>query len=189
MALRPISTGSSRKRGRIDATLSPWRPRFRPAAALVALLMATAPVNGQVQQPDLLAPERAFAFSARALDEKTLEARFTIARGYYLYRDKLGFSVEPAALASAPALPAGQVLEDEFFGRVQTYRNQFAIRLTLDRPAPGERVTIRAESQGCADVGVCYPPQVQNVTLTLPAAGKGGGPAIDAAPSKKSWFN
>jgi thiol:disulfide interchange protein DsbD len=150
--------------------------------------MATTSVQGQLQ-PDLLEPERAFAFSARALDSKTLEVRFAIARGYYLYRDKLRFSVEPAALVSAPTLPAGQLKDDEFFGRVQTFRTRLEVQLTLDRPAPGERVTIQAESQGCADAGVCYPPQVQKVTLTLPAAGKGGGPAVDATPSKKSWFN
>lgn len=155
---------------------------------LGALWVALAPAAGWAQ-PDLLDPQRAFAFSARALDEKTIEARFAIARGYYLYRDKLKFSVEPDALASVPTLPAGEIKDDEFFGRVQTYRTRLAVRLMLDAPAPGERVTIRAESQGCADAGVCYPPQVQTVTLTLPAAGKGGGPAVDAAPSRKSWFN
>jgi thiol:disulfide interchange protein DsbD len=140
-------------------------------------------------QPDLLPAERAFAFSVRALDERTLEARFAIARGYYLYREKLKLRVEPGALAAAPVLPAGQMKDDEFFGRVETYRSQVTVRLTLDRPAPGERVTVHAESQGCADVGVCYPPQIQNVVLTLPAAGSGAGPAVDATPPRKSWFN
>ncbi len=161
---------------------------MRRRALLLAVLLATGPANG-LAQPDLLAPERAFAFSARALDEKTLEARFAIARGYYLYRDKLRFSVEPAALASAPTLPSGQVKDDEFFGRVETYRNQVVVRLALDHAAPGERVTVKAESQGCADAGVCYPPQIQNVTLTLPAAGRGGGAAVNASPTRKSWFN
>ena len=50
------------------------------------------------QQPKLLEPERAFAFSVQAIDENTVEARFAIANGYYLYREKLKFAVEPVAL-------------------------------------------------------------------------------------------
>lgn len=156
---------------------------------MLAVLLATIAPIAAAAQSDLLPPERAFAFSVRALDERTLEARFAIARGYYLYREKLKLRVEPGALAAAPVLPAGQMKDDEFFGRVETYRSQVSVRLTLDRAAPGERVTVNAESQGCADVGVCYPPQVQNVVLTLPAAGSGAGPPVDAMPPRKSWFN
>jgi thiol:disulfide interchange protein len=68
------------------------------------------------QQPKLLEPERAFAFSVQAVDENTVEARFAIANGYYLYREKLKFSVEPVALAAAPVLPPGKMKHDEFFG-------------------------------------------------------------------------
>jgi thiol:disulfide interchange protein DsbD len=137
----------------------------------------------------LLPPERAFAFSARALDERTLEARFVIARGYYLYRDKIRFSVEPARLDAAAVLPRGQMKTDEFFGRVETYRTELVVRLPLERAGPGEHVRLRAESQGCADVGVCYPPQAQEITLVLPAAGKGPGQPVDAQSPRKSWFN
>lgn len=180
-----MSIGSSPKPVGVE---QPGARRSTRAGVLAALLALGAPAIG-VSESDLLPPERAFAFSVRALDERTLEARFAIARGYYLYRDKLRFSVEPAALATLPTLPPGQVKDDEFFGRVETYRTQVVVRLALDRPAPGERVTVKAESQGCADAGVCYPPQVQNITVKLPAAGSGGGPPVEAAPSRKPWFN
>jgi len=139
-------------------------------------------------QPGLLEPERAFAFSARALDERTVEARFAIADGYYLYRDKLRFRVDPGALAAAPSLPPGKVKQDEFFGKVETYRGAVPIRLDLDQAAPGQAVTVIAESQGCADLGVCYPPGTQKVVLTLPLPGTGAGPVVEAAPSRKTWF-
>jgi thiol:disulfide interchange protein DsbD len=139
--------------------------------------------------PKLLEPERAFAFSVQALDDKTVEARFAIASGYYLYRDKMRFSVESATLAAAPSLPAGKIKDDEFFGKVETYRGEFAVKLALAQPAPGSRVVVRAESQGCADAGVCYPPQVQNVTVTLPLAGGPPSPPVAATPSRKAWFN
>ena len=104
--------------------------------------------------PKLLEPERAFAFSVQALDERTVEARFAIANGYYLYREKLHFSVEPARLGGAPVLPPGKIKDDEFFGKVETYRGQLAVKLALQQPPPGSKVVVRAESQGCADAGM-----------------------------------
>jgi thioredoxin:protein disulfide reductase len=141
------------------------------------------------QDRDLLPAERAFEFSVRALDPATVEARFAIARGYYLYRDKLKFTVEPAGLATAPVLPAGKVKDDQFFGKVDTYRGQVVVRLALAAAAPGSAVSVSAESQGCADIGVCYPPQLQKVTVALPAAGAGPGAPVEAAPAKRRWFN
>ena len=180
-----ISTGSRRRRRAPDAG-APRRPPALAAAAF-ALVFAVAPIPSPAADPELLPNERAFAFGARALDERTVEARFVIADGYYLYREKLKFALAPATLG-AVTLPAGKIKDDGFFGRVETYRQTITVRLPLQVPAPGEQVTVSAESQGCADLGVCYPPQVQKVTLALPARGAGPGPLIEAAPVRK-WFN
>jgi len=126
--------------------------------------------------------------SARSLDPTTVEARFTIADGYYLYRDKLKLSLEPGALAAPPLLPPGKVKHDQFFGNVETYRGNVVVRVTLATPAPGATVTLLAESQGCADAGVCYPPQLQKLALALPVKGAGPGPVVEFAPAKKTWF-
>jgi thiol:disulfide interchange protein DsbD len=157
------------------------------ALPIVMLLAAVppAPAEGQIK---LLEPERAFAFSVQAVDERTIEARFSIASGYYLYREKLKFAVEPATLAGAPVLPPGKVKDDAFFGNVETYRGRLVVRLLLDGAQPGAKVTVKAESQGCADAGVCYPPQVQSLTVVLPALGGRPGEPVSATP-KKSWFN
>jgi thiol:disulfide interchange protein DsbD len=140
-------------------------------------------------KPKFLEPERAFAYSVQAVDDTTVEARFAIAPGYYLYREKMKFSVDPASLAAAPDLPPGAVKDDQFFGKVETYRGQLAVRLLLRSPDAGAKVTVRAESQGCADAGICYPPQVQQITVTLPRPGAGPGAPVAATPAKKSWFN
>jgi thiol:disulfide interchange protein DsbD len=155
------------------------------AWTIAALWAGTAIAAG----PKLLEPERAFAFSVQALDDRTVEARFEIANGYYLYREKLRFSVEPANLAGPPSLPAGKIKDDQFFGKVETYRGLVAVKLALDQPAPGSKLVVRAESQGCADAGVCYPPQVQNVTVTLPRPGMPPAAPVPASPARKSWFN
>lgn len=161
------------------------RDRLRVTLAGVVATLAGVAIAAS---PDLLPPERAFALSARGLDSSTVEARFAVADGYYLYREKLRFSIEPLSLSSAPALPAGIVKEDAFFGRVETYRGEVVVRLSLERPAAGSTVTLKAESQGCADIGVCYPPQMQQVKLALPAAGSGPGKLVEANPPKKRWF-
>jgi len=154
-------------------------------AAFLLLQMGPAAAQGK-----LLPTEEAFRFSARALDPRTVEATFLIADGYYLYRDKLRFAATTAGVAVGPvALPPGKAKEDQFFGKVETYRDRVVVRVPVDNTAGGETLTVRAESQGCADVGVCYPPNAQAVTLTMPKAGAPAGPVIDATPPKKRWFN
>lgn len=128
------------------------------------------------QEP--LEPEKAFRFSAQVIDAQTIEVRWEIAPGYYMYRDKFKFSVAPGTLGKID-LPAGLVKEDETFGRVETYRDMFRVQLPLSG-ATGS-VTVRATSQGCADIGICYPPQQHVATLDLPvavASTGGTGPAV-----------
>ncbi len=153
-----------------------------------AILFAVLAKTALAQQAELLEPERAFAFSARGLGAQTVEVRFAVAKGYYLYREKLKFTVAPDAIAGAPVLPPGEVKEDQFFGKVETYRGEVLVHLVLAAPAPGENVSVSAESQGCADLGVCYPPQLQRLTVPLPIAGAGAGPLVEATPAKRSWF-
>ena len=181
-----ISTGSALK-PRADAVR--MRRIALPALLAAALVAAALPgIPAAALEPKLLPNERAFAFSARGVDDRTVEARFVIADGYYLYRDRIKFTIEPGTLGEA-TLPPGKPKEDQFFGKVETYRNQVVIKLPLDAAAPGRAVTVNAESQGCADLGVCYPPQIQKVTLTLPVAGGRPGMPVEAAPVKKSWLN
>ncbi len=150
----------------------------------VTVFTLVTPASAQVNP---LAPEKAFRFSARALNPHTVEARFVIADGYYLYREKLHFAVEPTAAGLvAPSLPKGKMKEDQFFGRMETYRGNLIVNLTLQGTTPGQKVVVQAESQGCADLGICYPPNIQRVTVALPAAGSAPTP-LDQAP-RKQWF-
>lgn len=164
-------------------TPEPLRRAFAAVAAVAALAVAL-PASAQVNP---LPPDRAFRFSARLVDSRTIEARFTIAEGYYLYRDKIHFAVEPTAAGlTVPTLPEGKVKEDQFFGRVETYRGAMTVNLALKDARPGQAVVIAAESQGCADIGICYPPTTQKVVLPIPE-----GSVVPAAPeaAKKTWFN
>ncbi len=169
---------------------TPRAAGWRACVQLMVALLLVMPLGAAAADPKLLPPEEAFRFSARALDDRTIEARFAVAGGYYLYRDKMRFVVTPdAAALAAPQLPAGKVKEDQFFGKVETFRDGVVVRLAMAGTGPGQPVVVAAESQGCADQGVCYPPNVQKVTIVMPAAGKGPGPLVDAHPPKKRWFN
>lgn len=154
----------------------------------LAVCMASAPA-ADAAGPKLLPAEEAFRLSVRALDAGTLEIRYDVADGYYLYRDKLRFAVEPASVGTGePAFPAGKVHEDEFFGKSTIYRGPTVIRLPLKAARPGGKLALVADSQGCADAGVCYPPQRQTLEIDLPAAGAPPGAPVDAAPRRKSYF-
>ncbi|MBW8329629.1 MAG: protein-disulfide reductase DsbD [Thiobacillus sp.] len=131
-----------------------------------------------VHAQEFLDPEVAFKFTARALDANTLEARWQIADDYYMYRDKFKFAVEGATLG-APKLPAGKIKEDEFFGKVETYRKDVRIALPIQRTTGATSVTLKTVSQGCADAGLCYTPQEASVSIKLPALVA----AVTAAPA------
>lgn len=125
--------------------------------------------------PELLDPEKAFEFSARVAGPDAIEVRYVIAKGYYLYRDKLRFTLEPATLGKGSVqLPQGLVHKDEFFGETRIYRDVVTITLPIRSDASPGRVTLTAISQGCADVGVCYVPVEQKAELQLVAAAGAG---------------
>jgi thiol:disulfide interchange protein DsbD len=137
---------------------------------------------------EFLDPAVAFKPSARAIDGQTIELRFAIAEGYYLYRDKFRFAVEPSTVQlGTPLLPPGKEKHDETFGNVEVYYHQALIRLPVERNRSGPlALTLKVTSQGCADAGICYPPQQQSLSLqladppSLPAAAP-AAPASDAA--------
>ncbi len=134
---------------------------------LIALLLSSA--HG-ASADELLEPEKAFRFSARALDAGTAEVRYAIADGYYLYRERFRFAAEPATVTlGQPQFPKGEIHEDRFFGKQETYRKEVRIRLPVESSG-ADRVKLLVTSQGCADVGVCYVPQVQSAELRLASA-------------------
>ena len=119
---------------------------------------------------EFLDPAVAFKPSARALDAQTIEVTFAIAKGYYLYRDKFRFAVDGESVTlGTPVFPKGKEKDDENFGKVEVFYNSVAVRLPVERNASGELpLKLNVTSQGCADAGVCYPPQTQTVAVTLP---------------------
>ncbi|TFV99631.1 protein-disulfide reductase DsbD [Oxalobacteraceae bacterium OM1] len=133
------------------------------ASLLLTLVFAVA----ARAEDDYLDPEKAFQFSARMIDAKTAEVSYVIADGYYMYRERFAFKADGAKLGT-PAIPPGKVKFDETFQKdVETYRHKVVIRIPVE--ASGT-FTLKSTGQGCADAGLCYPPQEAQARLTPPAA-------------------
>ena len=118
---------------------------------------------------ELLPPDEAFAFEAYMEDFSTLVAEWRIAPGYYMYGEQFQFELQTDGVRMGEIdRPGGTWKEDEFFGRVETYRDLIQIRISIDRDTDApESFTVRARSQGCADLGVCYPPHFQTAEVLL----------------------
>ncbi|MDZ4315523.1 MAG: protein-disulfide reductase DsbD [Azonexus sp.] len=119
---------------------------------------------------EFLDPAVAFKPSAKALDAQTIEIRFEIAKGYYLYRNAFRVVADgDMAKVGALQIPKGKEKDDENFGMVEVYYKTVTFLAPVERSTSGVLpLTLKITSQGCADAGVCYPPQTQNLSLTLP---------------------
>lgn len=141
-------------------------------------------VPAQAAEDNFLEPEKAFRFSARALDDRSVEVRFDITPGYYMYREQLKFAAEPATLGPAE-VPPGKVKFDETFQKnVETHRGQLAIRLPVVQAAGPFRLDV--VSQGCADAGLCYPPMTSSAQVSLKGFGGDGNVRLLAAAADTS---
>ncbi|HYQ72839.1 MAG TPA: protein-disulfide reductase DsbD, partial [Gammaproteobacteria bacterium] len=136
---------------------------------LFLLLVCRGPAQAENIEQELLQPDAAFAFSASAADASTLQVNWDIADGYYLYRDRIRFSTDtPGVELGEPVLPQGMIKDDEFFGKIAIFRDRVTATIPVSRAPEGTgQIAVRALSQGCADIGVCYPPHTQVAQLDL----------------------
>ncbi len=156
---------------------------FDPAASLLPAARPGAPGT----QP--LPPEQAFRFSAIATAPDRLLLRWTMPKGYYLYRDKtqLGLVDADGITAGTPQWPTGVAHHDDYFGSSIVYFDEVDVPLPLERAGGGSRVTLEAVFQGCKEHGICYPPMTRQVTLVLPpetSAARAASAATAATPSE-----
>lgn len=141
-----------------------WKARFGLVLTSLGLWMGSWAHSAwaQISPEDLLPVEEAFALTVTR-SQNSIELVWEIAPGYYLYRHALKFDAVGAPLGEA-VIPKGKVTVDEFFGETETYREELRVQLPLPTAEAGV-VELRVVSQGCADLGVCYPPNRQSFTL------------------------
>jgi thiol:disulfide interchange protein len=123
-------------------------------------------LHAQGKADALLPVDQAFVMQGAVHSGHEIVLDWTIAPGYYLYRKSLKITVDAPANApfAGPVLPTGQTMNDAEFGNVEVYRGAVQARLSLPADAIAPR-TLRVRYQGCADIGVCYPPQTRLVAV------------------------
>ena len=144
--------------------------RLLGLTALVAASVAACDQQALAQQEEILRPEQAFPYTLEATADEVL-VRFDVPDGYYLYRERFDFDTDtPGVNLGEPDYPQGKIYEDEFFGVVETYRNRLDIPIPYELTADADELNLLITLQGCADIGLCYPPTDWNRTVSLPAA-------------------
>ncbi|MFW9439489.1 protein-disulfide reductase DsbD family protein [Xanthomonas euvesicatoria] len=165
-------------------SLSRWIARCAllaaPLLAAPLAVLAPAPAQAAVTEADLLPVDQAFALSATADSRDRIALHWKIAPGYYLYRHRISVKAGKGFAAGELALPEGESKHDEFFGQVQTYRKQLHATLAGKADPAVQTAVLQVQYQGCADAGVCYPPQRREIRLDLPAADATGAQATAA---------
>ncbi|MBO1014138.1 protein-disulfide reductase DsbD [Achromobacter sp. SD115] len=166
------------------------RALFRHFAALLAMMLLLLGWQAAARaEAEFLDPEKAFAFSAQMVAPETLEMRYRVAPGYYMYRERFGITISPigAATLGEAVYPKGEVKYDPTFEKdMEVFHQDVVIRVPVT--AGGQPFTLTLTAQGCADAGLCYPPMDSSVKLTPVAggyalAGPGGSPATAAGAS------
>ncbi|CAD0305623.1 protein-disulfide reductase DsbD family protein [Xanthomonas hortorum] len=168
-------------------SLSRWIARCAllavPLFAAPLALVAPLPAQAAVTEADLLPVDQAFTLSATADSRDSIALSWKIAPGYYLYRHRISVKSGQGFAAGELALPEGQSKHDEFFGQVQTYRKQLQAKLAGKAEPSLQTAVLQVQYQGCADAGVCYPPQRRELRVSLPEASAVSASSPAAAPA------
>ncbi len=157
-------------------------------AALLVLAIAALTAINSTAAPNLLggddplSPQEAFVPTVTEVSARSITLSFDIAEGYYLYRDKTSFSADDVIpldpsnqvnqqdiTLDAPEFPAAIIISDEFFGEQATFRDSATIRLPYTTSEPLKSVKLLVNYQGCADMGLCYPPTTVALDVDLTA--------------------
>ena len=120
---------------------------------------------------DFLPVSEAFKLNLIESTPTNIKLRFVPTDGYYLYQHRFAFKTDPADITLGPVqLPPGEPKHDEYFGDVQVYHG--IVDVDVPRPADAQRAfTLVVTYQGCADKGLCYPPETVRLNIEgTPAA-------------------
>ena len=135
-----------------------------------------------IDEDDLLPVEEAFIPTVTVADNLAT-LNFKVTPGYYLYKERISLeAARPAEVVMGPLeMPAGEEKTDEFFGKMHVFHQDFTgtSKLTFPNARP-VLVAFRLKYQGCADIGVCYPPQTRTFAMDL------GSAAADASAQSES---
>lgn len=114
----------------------------------------------------LLPASEAFQLSAQIVDDK-VELNWSISSGYFVVKESIEISTaEPDQIGNA-AFPQAVPTVDDFLGNINIYRGEQSVVLPISSENTNDLV-LTIVFDGCADLGICYPPITKNITLSAP---------------------
>ncbi|RFC38316.1 MAG: thiol:disulfide interchange protein DsbD [Candidatus Nitrotoga sp. LAW] len=135
------------------------------------------PLLGGAKETVILSPDKAFGLDVSVRDTSTLLANFKITPGYYLYRDKVRFTLsgDSAKVAGVKitnvSMPKGEMKSDPNFGDMAVFHQPFQAVITLERTTDtAQDITLAASYQGCKENDLCYAPIDKQFSIMLPKA-------------------
>lgn len=172
-------TASTTANASPNASLASSNADSADISATSTLEQLRALVGARYEPPTFLQVDDAFQLeingvgdgqSGGQLGNGRIDATFTIADGYYLYRDKIAFSSDVDARLVDAVLPPGEIKTDPYFGEIAVFKHNFSAPISLQRAtADATQIRLRATYQGCAEEGICYAPVSKTFALDLPA--------------------
>jgi thiol:disulfide interchange protein DsbD len=161
-----------------------------PATGAGLLDNRPAPVLGGAtldNSKEFLPVRQAFQLSLIETTPESIKLRFVATEGYYLYRHRFQFHTEPADIGlGAARLPDGEKKHDEYFGDVEVYHGILDIDLPR-KPGEDRPFTLAVSYQGCADKGLCYPPETERLTIGDVAGASSTATPPAVAPAGWTW--
>ena len=185
----PVTSTASLKLAALTAPVLAAEPKqsTAPATQPTSALAGLRSLAGDDGMGELLPPDEAFKADASLKNAQTLAVSYTIAKDYYLYRDKLKFIIKsPEGVTTGNIVtPAPDVKDDPTFGRTEVYHKNFSAEVALSRPLKdGEELVVEAQYQGCSELGVCYPPTTK--AFTLAALGEAAPETVSSLPDDEA---
>ena len=118
-----------------------------------------------------LSPEEAFQLDLKAKDSQSIQAKFTIVPGYYLYKERIKFVLAPENLAEIDSIefPSAEIKNDKNFGKLEVYHHDFNVKINLTN-IKNNVIKVSATYQGCSEKGLCYAPVNKIFTVDLAIA-------------------
>lgn len=144
-----------------------------PVLVFLLLCGSGAAAAGTDSDKSFLSPDKAFSYTVSSNRAGNVVLRWEVADGYYLYRSRLNIRGADGTIGTVNK-PEGKLIHDPYFGDEYIYRHQTTV--TVD---PGDATRLKLTWQGCAEAGLCYPPQHATVDVPAPKDVDEGPEAAD----------
>ncbi len=182
----PLPAGPTTQDSANEATAAP----ISNAGSLGAALHSFGSKSPADAGTSALPPEQAFRLEALVSSPNHLLLRWSMPKGYYLYRDQTTLQLrDTAGLSLKPTWPAGVMHKDAKFGDVTVYFDQLELPVAIDGDTTGRHsLDLDASFQGCQDGGLCYPLMHRTLTIDLAAGSTAGSSAAtgDSSPARRA---